>query len=297
MTLDWIDDYKNNLENPLNLKGFRLLLNKESFKSNITEEKLQQIESEILEIPYKTNPERDIKKLLDEIEMPARSIEPKKFNNVVLGGKKFSIQPGEVRSSNISPKKNSQFEFIYDEEPVSDITKDVVNTLDYELELLKKEEVRLRIRDSIKELKVLNPDGDEMDTIIKLSKSTNLSTEQLEHIRIMLDREVSNYEGRVFVKDSIVSALGLIETYFDGSTNVMGRYPDLTGLGDKMEVNLRKRKTETAHIYQSVKETIGLSPTTQIGLDIFINGLGVLKRNSDSSTSTQSAIRMTRDIK
>ena len=294
MTLDWIDVYRNNLENPLNLKGFRLLLNKEAFKSNITEEKLQQIESEILEIPYKKNPERDIKKLLDEIELPPRRIEPKKFNNVVLGGKSFSTQPGDVKDT---PRKNTQFEFIYDEEPVSDITKDITNTLDYELELLKKEEVRMRIRDAIKELKVLNPDDDGMDNIIKLSRSTNLSTEQLEHIRIMLDNEVSSYEGRVFVKDSIVSMLGLVETYFDGTTNVMGRYPDLTGFSDKMEVSLRKRKTETARIYQSVKETIGLSPTTQIGFDALVNGISTIKRNADSSTATQSAIRMTRDIK
>lgn len=259
-----IDTLKRNLKNPYNIRSFHKQLNKSKIKDGIDP---HQIES----------------KLLGEKVIEAFDVD-EAINNILPGEKiKKKERPA------LAPLKNKKVEFLGKFDYSSYQSED---TLEKKLEALALDKAKRRIREVIKEIKIKNEDF-QVEDYLELINDPEITKEIIDSIKEELDEELASYEGRSMIQDAIILGADLVEGYFNGSQTLFGHAIDLTGFSDTVEVNIRKRKTETKHIHSQIRGVVGSGAYTQIGLDLLISAASTCRKNSRNDTNnTKRAIQL-----
>lgn len=289
--MEYITEFKKNINNPYNIKAFFKLFNKNNLKENLTDSDIKEFQSEILK-ERKKKRKTKIDDILNDIGItyknPNINDKLKDLNNRV------EITPVDTVIDTGTVSKISGFDFL--ETDIDDDNDYGDTTIELEMEGIDKERIKGRIRTVLREIKLVD-DHYDVDIYYRITENNGISIDQLSHILSIVEGELSGYEGRTFVKDGIIMVTGFVEGYFDGTVNVLNRFPDLSGLQDAMEVSLRKRKVETANIHRTIRDKVGLGPWTQIGIDVFLNAGITIQRNAKGSTNeTANAVRLKRNL-
>jgi len=274
------EDFKRNINNPYNIKGFYKLFNQEYIKENID---LALIESKILGEAVK--PKIDTKALINDILLKA-------IPNTNKRSPSSLPTPATFGTNNNTPIKPDNIDFIkFNDYSNAYRNNTNVSTLEKQLEDIELSTIKTRIKEILKEIKFNDKDFD-CELYMKFINNPEIDQHNLNRIKAHLESELGSYEGRSLVMDFAIAGTGLLEGYFDGTKSVLGYKPDLTGLSDTFELSLRKRKIETATIYRQGKELIGLGPVSQIGLDLLVTTVITAQKNQGKSSETQKAIKL-----
>jgi hypothetical protein len=287
--MEHFENFKKNVHNPYNIKGFYSLFNNSNVKEGVN---IEDIEARIVgeAVKVKIDPQAEVNKILSSNKIPLTTgpthPELQKSNGWI------QPQPSSypVSSPFTSTAALGSFDFVKNTDYTTNYTMVPKSTLEKKMDFIQLERLRCRCKELLKELKTNDKEFD-CDPYYNIIQDPEVDQMMLEEVRAILEVELSGYEGRSFISDGIVAVLGIAEKYFDGSTSVMGHKIDLTGLADTTDVSLRKRKMETTAVYRDVKEKIGIGPYLQLGFDIAVNVAITAQKNSSGATDTQRAVR------
>lgn len=298
--MEYIPEFKKNINNPYNIKGFYKLFNNQNIKPTIKDEDIKSIQSSILN--EQNSNRKSIEDVIKDYGVNYSTVDfNDKFKNLNSTQKLVSHGDDDYKMNykadyldqNTSIKEVENFDFI---EEIKEYESDEEVSIEKEMEAIEKERIKSRIRTVLREIK-LSDTNYEVEVYYNIIKKPGIKLSQLTHVLNILETDLSGFEGQSFIKDGIVAITGMVESYVDGTVNIMGRYPDLTGLSNSMEVSLRKRKIETAKIHRNFREKVGWGPWSQVGIEFVLNTGITIQRNSRGTDSeTQNAVRLRRNI-
>lgn len=266
--MEYIDNFKRDLHNPINIKGFYTTFNNENIKDNINIK-----DEEALLLNEKLETKIDVDVMIKNI----------------LAGKSINT------NTSVKAPINKAYSMMSDFLPFDTTYGEESNSLKKEMENLEMELLKNRGRDLLKEITILDSKFN-VDVYSNIIENKTVNKDTLIQIINVLESEISSNEGRTLVQEGIIVLAGVVESYFDGSKDVFGHNVNLKGLSDNLEVSLRKRKTETSIIHRQLKESIGLGPVMQIGLDILINTASTAQRNHRGTSNVKRAVKIKKKL-
>jgi hypothetical protein len=258
--MEWISDFKKNLNNPFNVKGFHILLNK-----NV----INDVDPKLVENKYIDR--QPSKKKIDIDDSIKAILQDKMSSNKACDS-----------SINVDTSTFTYPSFEYG------------GGLTDEIGEIDRSRLETKARNLVKKMKLLENDFDlEMYlNIINKKPTKNI----LEEVVSRLERDVSLIEGTSYVENGILAIAGAVEEYLDGSKKIFGTGLNAKGLTDMMEVTLRDRKTETSELNRSISDKIGSSPTSKLAFDFLLNTVLVTQSNRRGTSELQRCIKMKKRI-
>ncbi len=94
------------------------------------------------------------------------------------------------------------------------------------------------------------------------------STDQIKQVYKMLQLKNNRIRYRGFAEEMILAGAYGLEMFFDGTRDVFGSKPDLTGWSDTVRVRLRRMQYETSSLVQEIMSEYNMSSTSRMFLEL-----------------------------
>lgn len=190
---------------------------------------------------------------------PVDFIQPEDSDNDIMSESDESIMSSIKSRRHTEDQKKTRV--------VSKVFEDVKPLDDFDLRKENEEDEKAFMLEEIDSLlEILKEEEVDLSRVTIPTQDSSLS--DIEKVRNCLRIKNDRSRSRVFAEESFMMGVQGLEYVFDGQKSYFGRYPDLTGWSDTVQIKLRRMRYDTSTFVNNIMRQYNFGPGTRIMLEL-----------------------------